>query len=39
VTTDDLTAGVYQVNVGGNVTGATLHLKPPFDPTNARIKQ
>ena len=39
VTTDDLNSGSYAINVGGNVTPATLHLKPPFDPAGAKIKQ
>ena len=38
VVTDELAAGEYQVNVGGKVVSATLHLKPPYDPTNARIR-
>lgn len=39
VTADDLVSGAYEINVGGHVTPATLHRKPPFDPTNDKIKQ
>lgn len=39
VTNDDLNAGAYAINVGGNVTPATLHLRAPFDPAGAKIKQ
>jgi len=38
VTTDYLSEGDFQVNVGGVICKAALHLKAPFDPTNARIK-
>jgi len=30
--------GSYQVNVGGQLIPATVHLRPPYDPTGARIK-
>jgi glycine cleavage system aminomethyltransferase T len=38
VTSEYLNDGHYEINVGGNVLGASLHLKPPFDPTNVRVK-
>ncbi len=38
VTKDYLESGRYAVNVGGNVCTATLHLRPPYDPANERIK-
>jgi len=38
VTADHLREGSYEVNVGGHVRPATLHLRPPYDPTGARIK-
>jgi glycine cleavage system aminomethyltransferase T len=30
-------AGSYQVNVGGELCLATVHLRPPFDPAGRRI--
>jgi hypothetical protein len=33
-----LNSGRYEINIGGNVLVATLHLKPPVDPTNAKVK-
>ena len=39
VLTPDLTrAGTYQVNVGGHLYPAALHLRPPFDPSGDRVK-
>ncbi len=39
VLTPDLArAGEYQVNVGGQLHPATVHLRPPFDPAGHRIK-
>ena len=39
VLTPDLArAGEYQVNVGGQLHPATVHLRPPFDPAGDRIK-
>jgi heterotetrameric sarcosine oxidase gamma subunit len=38
VTTDYLTTGRYEVNVGGQRCAATLHPRPPFDPANTRIR-
>jgi glycine cleavage system aminomethyltransferase T/glycine/D-amino acid oxidase-like deaminating enzyme len=34
---DYLRAGSYAVDVGGDVRPASLHLRAPFDPDNARI--
>jgi len=31
-------SGCYQVNVGGQLYPATVHLRPPFDPAGDRIK-
>jgi len=39
VTSDYLSSGCYEINVGGSVLPATLHVKPPFDPTNSKVKQ
>ena len=38
VSGDDL-VGEFQINAGGTLTAAALHLKPPFDPTGSKIKQ
>jgi 4-methylaminobutanoate oxidase (formaldehyde-forming) len=38
VTAEFARAGRYQVNVGGELCGATLHLRPPFDPGGTKIK-
>jgi len=39
VLTPDLArAGTYQVDVGGHLYPATLHLRPPFDPSGHRVK-
>jgi glycine cleavage system aminomethyltransferase T/glycine/D-amino acid oxidase-like deaminating enzyme len=39
VLTPDLArAGDYQVNVGGRLYPATVHLRPPFDPAGDRVK-
>jgi 4-methylaminobutanoate oxidase (formaldehyde-forming) len=38
VTPDFARAGSYQVNVGGTVYPATVHLRPPFDPAGDRVK-
>jgi heterotetrameric sarcosine oxidase gamma subunit len=38
VTPDWTRAGAYQVNVGGTLYPATVHLRPPFDPAGDRIK-
>jgi len=39
VTTEQLTSGAYEVNVGGKLVPATLHLRSPYDPDGERIKQ
>ena len=38
LTPDLVRAGAYQVNVGGHLYLATVHLRPPFDPAGDRIK-
>ena len=38
LTPDVVRAGEYQVNVGGRLYPATVHLRPPFDPAGDRIK-
>jgi len=35
---DVVRTGKYEVNVGGQVYPATVHLRPPFDPAGDRIK-
>jgi glycine cleavage system aminomethyltransferase T/glycine/D-amino acid oxidase-like deaminating enzyme len=31
-------AGSYQVNIGGQLAAAAVHLRPPFDPAGSRIR-
>jgi 4-methylaminobutanoate oxidase (formaldehyde-forming) len=38
VTPAYLRDGAYQVNIGGNVRPATLHLRPPYDPAGTRVR-
>jgi heterotetrameric sarcosine oxidase gamma subunit len=38
LTPDVARSGCYQVNVGGQLYPATVHLRPPFDPAGDRIK-
>ena len=38
VTADVARAGSYQVNVGGQLYAAAVHLRPPFDPAGDRVK-
>jgi glycine cleavage system aminomethyltransferase T/glycine/D-amino acid oxidase-like deaminating enzyme len=38
VTSEYLNDGRYEINVGGTVIAASLHLKPPFDPTSVKVK-
>jgi len=38
VTPDVARAGAYQVNVGGQLYDAAVHLRPPFDPAGDRVK-
>jgi 4-methylaminobutanoate oxidase (formaldehyde-forming) len=38
VTADVARAGSYQVNVGGQLYDAAVHLRPPFDPAGDRVK-
>jgi 4-methylaminobutanoate oxidase (formaldehyde-forming) len=37
VTPDYLRSGHYQVNVGGQVIGASVSLRPPFDPDGEKV--
>ena len=38
MTTEHLTSGAYEINVGGGIHAATVGLKAPFDPQNGRIR-
>ncbi len=38
VTADFVTAGSYQLEVGGERVTAEVSLRPFYDPTNARVK-
>jgi 4-methylaminobutanoate oxidase (formaldehyde-forming) len=38
VTPELVRTGSYQVNVGGEVTGARVSLRPPFDPASERVR-
>jgi heterotetrameric sarcosine oxidase gamma subunit len=38
VTPDVARAGSYQVNVGGQLYDAAVHLRPPFDPAGDRVR-
>ena len=35
---DMVRAGTYEVNVGGRLYPATVHLRPPYDPEGERVK-
>ena len=37
VTPEFVRSGTYAVNVGGQVTSATVSLRPPFDPAGRKI--
>ncbi len=39
VTPEYLRSGHYQVNVGGQLTGAAVSLRPPFDPDGEKVRQ
>jgi heterotetrameric sarcosine oxidase gamma subunit len=39
VASDYLTGGHYQVDVGGVIADATLHLKAPYDPANVKLER
>ncbi len=39
VTAEHVTGGRYQVDVGGTVHDATVHLRAPFDPSSERIRR
>jgi hypothetical protein len=38
VTPDAARSGCYQVNIGGQLHEAAVHLRPPFDPAGERVK-
>jgi 4-methylaminobutanoate oxidase (formaldehyde-forming) len=38
LTPDVARAGSYQVNVGGQLYPAAVHLRPPFDPAGDRVR-
>ncbi len=38
ITAEHLDSGGYEINVGGSVRPASLHRRPPLDPSNTRIK-
>jgi heterotetrameric sarcosine oxidase gamma subunit len=38
VTPGYLRSGFYQVNIGGDIHPATLHLRPPYDPAGTRVR-
>ena len=38
LTRDMVRAGSYQVNVGGRLYPAAVHLRPPYDPGGARTR-
>ncbi len=38
VTPDYLRSGSYRVNVGGQICPATVHLRPPYDPSGVRVR-
>jgi 4-methylaminobutanoate oxidase (formaldehyde-forming) len=39
ITADWVSAGSYEVNVGGRWYPVSVSLKPLYDPTNARIRR
>jgi 4-methylaminobutanoate oxidase (formaldehyde-forming) len=38
VSRDFLDAGTYEINIGGELSAATVHLRAPYDPENNKIK-
>ena len=38
LTRDMVRAGSYEVNVGGRLYPAAIHLRPPYDPEGERVK-
>jgi glycine cleavage system aminomethyltransferase T/glycine/D-amino acid oxidase-like deaminating enzyme len=38
VSADFARAGRYQVNVGGQLVDASIHLRPPYDPAGSRVR-
>lgn len=39
VTAGYIKSGRYQVNVGGEVCGVTVSLRPPFDPDGEKVRR
>jgi heterotetrameric sarcosine oxidase gamma subunit len=39
VTAEFLHTGSYQVDIGGQIHSAKVHLRPPFDPGNVRVRE
>ena len=39
VSADYIKSGSYQVNVGGRMCGATVSLRPPFDPDGEKVRR
>ncbi len=39
VAPDFVKSGKYQVNVGGEICGATVSLRPPFDPDGEKVRR
>ncbi len=37
-TAEFVRAGRYQVNVGGQLADASIHLRPPYDPAGSRVR-
>jgi glycine cleavage system aminomethyltransferase T len=38
VTAEFARSGHYQVNIGGELAAAAVHLRPPYDPAGRRIR-
>jgi hypothetical protein len=38
VTPAYLRSGSYQVNIGGDIRPAIVHLRPPYDPAGTRVR-
>jgi len=38
VTAEFVKAGQYEVNIGGQLTGAVVSLRPPYDPAGKKVK-
>jgi 4-methylaminobutanoate oxidase (formaldehyde-forming) len=37
-TADFARSGSYEVNIGGQLVAATVHLRPPYDPASSRVR-